>query len=99
MTSPCDGPGAASSGNCCIAEVFLATGGIHIKVEGSTQELGIFKISWADGKAEIVLYFASVRVWKTSRNNSLLMQGQQRIPMSGPHATLPGWPSLVSMSH
>lgn len=82
MTSPCICPCAASSGNCCIAEVFQATGSIHIEVEGSTQELNIFKISRADGKAEIVLYF--------------LMQGQQRIPMSGPHATSPGWPSFVS---
>ena len=75
MTSPCDGPGAASSGNCCIAEVFLATGGIHIKVEGSTQELGIFKSSWADGKAEIVLYFASVRV----HNNFCLLSNTESI--------------------
>ena len=87
MTSPCDGPGAASSGNCCIAEVFLATGGIHIKVEGSTQELGIFKISWADGKAEIALYFDCVRVWKISGRDLLLMQRQQSIPMSGPYTT------------
>ena len=96
MTSPCDGPGAASSGNCCIAEVFLATGGIHIKVEGSTQELGIFKISRAYGKAEIVLYFDYMRIYKISLSDSLLMQGQQIIPMSGPHATRPGWPRVVS---
>jgi hypothetical protein len=35
MASPCYGPGAASSGNYCIAEVFIATGSIHLEVEHS----------------------------------------------------------------
>lgn len=35
MATPCDGPGAATSGNFCSAEIFLATGGIRFEVEGS----------------------------------------------------------------
>ena len=93
---PSHGPGPDSSGNCCIAEVFLATGSIH--VDSSTQDLHIFKISRAERKAEFVLYFPSLRVCKTSWSDSLIMQGQQSIPMSGPQATRLYYPD-TSLRH
>ena len=46
--------GAASCEHCCIADIFLAKENKHFEIESSTQKLGIFKISRADGKVDVL---------------------------------------------
>lgn len=62
---PCQGPDAAPSGNCCIAEVSLTTG--QLGADGGSNERIMWEISKrilifrAGGKAELVLSFLFVR--------------------------------------